>query len=137
MVGAMHGALDATVAYAKTREQFGQPIGANQVVKHRLVNMAIKVEEARSLALLAAVRCSDGSPENVRARAVSSAKVQISALARAVTEDAVQLHGAMGVTDELQIGDALKRAIAFEASYGTSRWHRTRYAALRATRETA
>jgi alkylation response protein AidB-like acyl-CoA dehydrogenase len=130
MAGAMNAALSATVAYAKLRKQFGQPIGANQVVKHRLVEMAVRCEEARSAALLAAVRCSDGSAADLRSRAVSSAKVKIAKAARAVTEDAVQLHGAMGVTEELEIGGYLKRAIAFEATLGTVKQHRARYIAL-------
>lgn len=83
------------------------------------------------MALRAAIRASDGSPTRVRARAVSAAKVKISKMARAVTEDAIQLHGAMGVTDELDVGGYLKRALAFEAVLGTSRYHKTRYAALR------
>jgi hypothetical protein len=131
-VGLMQAALDATVGYAKVREQFGRPIGANQVVKHRLVDMAIAVEEARSLALRAAIRCSDGSPAAVRANAVSGAKAKIADLARSVCEAAVQLHGAMGVTNELAIGQYLKRCLAIEVSYGTPRWHRARYAATRA-----
>ena len=137
MVGAMQAALDATVAYAKVRKQFGQPIGANQVVKHRLVEMAIRCEEARSSALLAAIRCSDGSDATTRARAVSSAKVKIAKAARAVTEDAVQLHGAMGVTEELEVGGYLKRGLAFEAVLGTVKQHRARYAAASGTAQAA
>lgn len=130
MLGAMTAALDATVAYAKVRNQFGRPIGANQVIKHRLVEMAIRVEEARSSALAAAIRCSDGSGEALRSRAVSGAKVKLAKTARAVTEDAVQIHGAMGVTEELDIGGYLQRSIAFDAVLGTPKQHRQRYAAL-------
>ncbi len=130
MVGAMHAALDATVAYAKVRQQFGRPIGANQVIKHRLVEMAIRGEEARSSALLAAIRCSDGSDAATRSRAVSSAKVKVAKAARAVTEDAVHIHGAMGVTEELDVGGYLQRSIAFEAVLGTVKQHRARYASL-------
>jgi alkylation response protein AidB-like acyl-CoA dehydrogenase len=130
--GAMQAALEATTAYAKMRMQFGQAIGANQVIKHRLVEMAIRCEEANSLALRAAIRSGDGSDARTRAVAVSGAKAKVAKMARAVMEDAVQIHGGMGVTDELEIGWYLKRALAFEASFGTPRWHRTRYGASRA-----
>jgi alkylation response protein AidB-like acyl-CoA dehydrogenase len=131
--GAMQAALEATTAYAKMRVQFGQPIGANQVIKHRLVEMAIRCEEAKSLALRAAIRSGDGSDARTRQLAVSGAKAKVARMARAVMEDAVQIHGGMGVTDELEIGWYLKRALAFEASFGTPRWHRRRYGAVRAT----
>lgn len=130
MVGAMQAALDATVAYAKIRVQFGQPIGANQVVKHRLVEMAVKCEEARSIALRALILSSENSDPVARSRAVSAAKIKISKAARSVCEDAIQLHGGMGVTEELEVGGYLKRALAFEAVLGTSRWHKARYGAL-------
>jgi alkylation response protein AidB-like acyl-CoA dehydrogenase len=132
MSGAMQAALEATTAYAKMRVQFGQAIGANQVIKHRLVEMAIRCEEATSLALRAAIRSGDGSDGRTRAAAVSGAKVKVAKMARAVMEDAVQIHGGMGVTDELEIGWYLKRALAFEASFGTPRWHRSRYSVARA-----
>jgi alkylation response protein AidB-like acyl-CoA dehydrogenase len=132
MSGAMQAALEATTRYAKMRVQFGQAIGANQVIKHRLVEMAIRCEEAKSLALRAAIRTGDGSDARTRAVAVSGAKAKVAKMARAVMEDAVQIHGGMGVTDELEIGWYLKRALAFEASFGTPRWHRTKYGASRA-----
>jgi hypothetical protein len=93
--------------------------------------MAIGCEEARSSALLAAIRCSDGSDAAVRGRAVSGAKIKVARAARSVTEAAVQIHGAMGATEELEIGACLKRALAFEAVLDTSKQHRARYAGLR------
>ena len=135
MLGAMEAALAATVAYAKMRVQFGQPIGANQVVKHRLVDMAVKCEEARSITLRALIRAGDGSDAATRARAVSAAKVKVAKSSRTVAEEAIQFHGGMGVTDELEIGGYLKRALAFEAVLGTSRWHKARYGALGRTME--
>lgn len=133
MTGAMQAALDATVAYAKIRVQFGQPIGANQVVKHRLVEMAVKCEEARSIALKALILTSESGEAAQRSRAVSAAKIKISKAARSVCEEAIQLHGGMGVTEELEVGGYLKRALALEAVLGTSRWHKQRYAALGTT----
>jgi hypothetical protein len=129
LTGAMAAALDATVAYVKVREQFGQPLGANQVIKHRLVEMAVKCEEARSISLGALIRVGDGSDASLRRRAVSAAKAKVARDGRWVTEQAIQLHGGMGVTEELPVGGYLKRVLAFEAVLGTSRWHKARYGA--------
>lgn len=132
-IGAMQVLLDKTIAHTKTRVQFGQPLAANQVLKHRMVDMAVRIEEARSITLKAAIRADDGSPTDTRSRAASGAKVKVAAAARFVSEQAVQLHGAMGVTDELDIGAYFKRLLAFEVSYGTPSWHLKRYTALRDT----
>jgi len=130
-IGAMQVLLDKTIAHTKTRVQFGQPLAANQVLKHRMVDMAVRIEEARSITLKAAIRADDGSPDAVSGRAVAAAKVKVAAAARFVAEQAVQLHGAMGVTDELDIGAYFKRLLVFEVSYGTPSWHLRRYTALR------
>ncbi|HMN79604.1 MAG TPA: acyl-CoA dehydrogenase [Burkholderiaceae bacterium] len=131
-VGCMTVLLDATVAYTKTRVQFGQPIAANQVLKHRMVDMATHCEESRAIALRAALRCDmPGLPAAERARAVSGAKLKIAQGARFVGENAVQLHGAMGVTDELNVGAYLKRLVAFETMWGTTAEHMARCVALR------
>ena len=129
-IGAMQVLLDKTLAYTKTRVQFGQPLAANQVLRHRMVDMAVRIEEARSVALKAAILADDGSAAKC-ARAASAAKVKVAAAARFVAEQAVQLHGGMGVTDELDIGAYFKRIMAFEASHGTPAWHLRRYATLR------
>ena len=130
-IGAMQVLLDKTIAYTKTRVQFGQPLAANQVLKHRMVDMAVRIEEARSIALAASIRVDDGSTAAQRRRSTSGAKVKVAAAARFVAEQAVQLHGAMGVTDELDVGAYFKRIMAYEASYGTPPWHLKRYGALR------
>ena len=127
IVGAMQVMLDATVDYSRTREQFGKPLSANQVLRHRMADMGVRCEEARSSALLAAIRADDGSTPAVRARAISGAKVKVSACARLVAEQAVQLHGGMGVTEELDIGAYFKRVMAFDAVYGTPAFHLARY----------
>lgn len=128
-VGCMQVLLDATIAYTKTRVQFGRPIGANQVLQHRMVDMAIHLEEARAMALRAALYAS--AEPGVRAREVSGAKLKIARAARFVAENAVQLHGGMGVTDELNIGAYFKRLLAFEKTYGTPAEHQARLVALR------
>ena len=131
-VGCMQVLLDATIAYTKTRVQFGRPLAANQVLQHRMVDMAIQLEEARAMALRAALHA-DAAPE-VRAREVSGAKLKIARGARFVAENAVQLHGGMGVTDELNIGAYFKRLLAFEKTFGTPAEHQARLLALRAAR---
>ena len=116
-VGAMDSLLQSTIEYTRTRVQFGRPLASNQVVRHRLADMAIALEEARSLALKATLA------EDDRARAVAAAKVKVGRSARYVAEQAVQLHGAMGVTDELRIGAYLRRLLALNTFYGTPEEH--------------
>jgi alkylation response protein AidB-like acyl-CoA dehydrogenase len=120
--------MDKTVAFAKSRQQFGRPIAANQVVRHRLVDMAIQLEEARSIALLAALRA-DAEPAE-RGRSASGAKAKVARCARLVGEQAIQLHGAMGVTEELEIGAYFKRLLAIETMFGDAEHHLRRHAAL-------
>jgi hypothetical protein len=127
IVGAMAVLLEATVAYTKTRVQFGKPLAANQVLRHRMADMTIRLEEARSIALLAAIRAGDAEDAAARARATSAARVKIGAGARFVAEQAVQLHGGMGVTDELDIGAYFKRVMAYEAAFGSTAEHLARY----------
>ena len=129
-VGCMQVLLDDTVAYTKTRVQFERPIATNQVLRHRMVDMGIACEEARAMAWRAALHA-DAEPP-VRMREASAARVKISRAARLVAEGAVQLHGAMGVTEELNVGAYLKRLMAIERSFGTAAEHHERVAALRA-----
>ncbi|MBN8943280.1 MAG: acyl-CoA dehydrogenase family protein [Rhizobiales bacterium] len=127
-VGMMQAVLDRTLDYVKTRQQFGRPLAANQVVRHRLVDMSVRCEEARSMALRAALMAS-AAPRD-RSRAASGAKAKIGKCAQFVAEQAVQLHGAMGVTEELDIGAYFKRLLAFETLFGGSSHHYRRHAAL-------
>lgn len=127
-VGMMQVLLDRTLDYAKIRKQFGRPLGANQVVRHRLTDMSIQCDEARSMALRAALYA-DSEPTE-RARAAAGAKAKIGKCARFVAEQAVQLHGAMGVTEELEIGLYFKRLLAFETLFGSTSHHYRRHATL-------
>ncbi len=106
-VGIMQIMFDMTLEYTKIRQQFGRPLAANQVIRHRLADMAMQCDEARSMALRAALML-DAEPVE-RGRAASGAKAKIGKCARFVAEQAVQLHGAMGVTEELDIGSYFKR----------------------------
>jgi alkylation response protein AidB-like acyl-CoA dehydrogenase len=123
-VGAMSALLDQTVAYAKTRKQFGQPIGKFQVLQHRMVDMFVALEEATSITLLATLK--RDTPE--RARLASAAKVAVGNAARFVGEQAVQIHGGMGMTDELAAGHYFKRLALFDALYGSADYHLARFA---------
>lgn len=125
-LGVMQAVLEKTVEYAKTRVQFDRPLAANQVVRHRLADMAIACEEARSLSLRACLLADADAA--TRMRAVSGAKAKIGRHARFVAEQAVQLHGGMGVTEELDIGRYLKRVVAYEALFGDSAFHLARRA---------
>jgi alkylation response protein AidB-like acyl-CoA dehydrogenase len=127
-VGIMQIMLDMTLDYTKIRQQFGRPLAANQVIRHRLADMAMQCDEARSMALRAALMA-DAEPV-VRGRAASGAKAKIGKCARFVAEQAVQLHGAMGVTEELDIGSYFKRLLAFDTMFGGSAHHYRRHAAL-------
>jgi alkylation response protein AidB-like acyl-CoA dehydrogenase len=127
-VGIMQTLLDTTLEYTKIRKQFGRPLSANQVIRHRLADMAMQVDEARSMALRAALMA-DAEPLQ-RSRAASGAKAKIGKCARFVAEQSVQLHGAMGVTEELDIGAYFKRLLAFDTLFGSSAHHYRRHAAL-------
>jgi len=127
-VGIMQIMLDMTLEYTKVRQQFGRPLSANQVIRHRLADMAMQCDEARSIALRAALMA-DAEPV-ARGRAASGAKAKIGKCARFVAEQAVQLHGAMGVTEELDIGSYFKRLLAFDTLFGGSAHHYRRHAAL-------
>jgi alkylation response protein AidB-like acyl-CoA dehydrogenase len=127
-VGIMQTLLDQTLEYTKIRKQFGRPLSANQVIRHRLADMAMQCDEARSMALRAALMV-DAEPV-ARSRAASGAKAKIGKCARFVAEQSVQLHGAMGVTEELDIGAYFKRLLAFDTLFGGSAHHYRRHAAL-------
>jgi alkylation response protein AidB-like acyl-CoA dehydrogenase len=127
-VGIMQTLLDQTLEYTKIRKQFGRPLSANQVIRHRLADMAMQCDEARSMALRAALMV-DAEPV-ARSRAASGAKAKIGKCARFVAEQSVQLHGAMGVTEELDIGAYFKRLLAFDTLFGGSAHHYRRHAVL-------
>jgi alkylation response protein AidB-like acyl-CoA dehydrogenase len=127
-VGIMQTLLDQTLEYTKIRKQFGRPLSANQVIRHRLADMAMQCDEARSMALRAALMA-DAEPV-ARSRAASGAKAKIGKCAHFVAEQSVQLHGAMGVTEELDIGAYFKRLLAFDTLFGSSAHHYRRHAVL-------
>jgi alkylation response protein AidB-like acyl-CoA dehydrogenase len=127
-LGCMQVLLDTTIAYTKTRIQFGKPLAANQVLQHRMAAMAVKIEEARASALNATLML-DADP-TTRARAASGAKVKVGRAGRFVAEQAVQLHGGMGVTEELNVGVYFKRLMAIELIFGSPDFHLQRHVRL-------
>jgi alkylation response protein AidB-like acyl-CoA dehydrogenase len=127
-LGAMEAIFEATLDYLKTRQQFGAPIGKFQALQHRMADMYIHLEQARSMALLAAVTLASNDPAE-RRRAVSAAKYRINQAARFVGQQAVQLHGGMGVTDELPAAHYFKRLATIELTLGDSDHHLARFTA--------
>ena len=127
-VGAMRRVLADTVEYSKQRQQFGQPIGTFQVLQHRMVDMYMELEQAVSAVYLAVLNLR--ADAHARARAVSAAKATVGRAARFVGQNAVQLHGGMGMTEELAIGHYFKRLTAMQYEYGSTDFHRMRYATL-------
>jgi alkylation response protein AidB-like acyl-CoA dehydrogenase len=127
-VGCMRKVLADTVEYCKQRKQFGQPIGSFQALAHRMVDMHMEVEQSIA-AVYPAVLNLEAEP-NVRARAVSAAKATVGRAARFVGQNAVQLHGGMGMTEELAIGHYFKRLTAIQFEFGSTDHHVTRYARL-------
>jgi len=129
-IGAMQYANDATLEYLKTRKQFGVPIASFQVLQHRMVEMVIHTEQARSLAILAASKVDSGGDAGERQRAVSAAKIKIADAARHVSQEAVQLHGGMGMTEELKISHTFRRLTTLAQRFGDADHHLERYASL-------
>ena len=113
MLGVMNLLFEATLAHVKTRSQFGQPLGSFQVIQHRLVDAYVATEQARSHVLRAAL-----APAAEFGRAAAGAKAFVAAAALGVAHTAVQLHGGMGITDELVIGHGLKRIRVLALTFG-------------------
>jgi alkylation response protein AidB-like acyl-CoA dehydrogenase len=127
-LGAMEAIFAATLEYLKTRNQFGVPIGKFQALQHRMADMYIHLEQARSMALLAAVKLGSGDAAE-RRRVVSAAKFRVGQAAKFVGQQAVQLHGGMGVTDELPAAHHFKRLTMIDLSLGDSDHHLARFIA--------
>jgi alkylation response protein AidB-like acyl-CoA dehydrogenase len=129
-VGAMKYANDATLEYTKTRKQFGVPIASFQVLQHRMVEMYIHGEQARSMAILAAAKVDAGGDAAQRQRAVSAAKVKIADAARHIAQESVQLHGGMGMTEELKVSHTFRRLTSIAQRFGDADHHLERYASV-------
>ncbi|MFI4974876.1 MAG: acyl-CoA dehydrogenase family protein [Caulobacterales bacterium] len=126
--GVLRKLHEGTLEYTKQRKQFGQPIAQFQVLQHRMVDMFIQLEQSISMTYMAHIRLAE--PAQERAKAVSAAKVQIGKACRFVGQNAIQLHGGMGMTDEMAIGHFFKRATVIEGLFGSTDHHLARYEAL-------
>ncbi|WP_324826787.1 acyl-CoA dehydrogenase family protein [Qipengyuania zhejiangensis] len=126
--GVMKVAHQMTVEYSRQRKQFGVPIGSFQVLQHRMVDMFTEYEQAVSMTYFATLKLD--APEKERKRAVSAAKVRIGQAARFVGQEAIQIHGGMGMTDEMAIGSYFKRLTIFDSEFGNVDHHMKRHIAL-------
>ena len=127
-LGAMRVLHESTLEYAKTRRQFGVPIGSFQALQHRMVDMFMRVEQSASMVLMATLKLASPAPE--RKKAVSAAKAYLGEASRFVGQNAIQIHGGMGMTDELALGHYFKRVTMFDTLFGNVDHHLNRYAAL-------
>jgi pimeloyl-CoA dehydrogenase small subunit len=121
-VGAMDESLKTTVEYLKTRKQFGVPIGSFQVLQHRAADMFVALEQARSMALFATMALDFDDPRE-RAKAVAAAKAQIGKSGKFIGQQAIQLHGGIGMTQEAKIGHYFKRLSMIENTFGDADYH--------------
>jgi alkylation response protein AidB-like acyl-CoA dehydrogenase len=121
-VGAMEAMHAMTLEYSRTREQFGKPIGSYQVVQHRLAEMLMSLEQGRSMAMLATMMVDEPDAQE-RARNIAMAKVGVGQAGRFVSQNAVQLHGGIGMTEELAIGHYFRRCMVIERLFGDPAHH--------------
>ena len=126
-VGCMSVLVDTTNEYLKTREQFGRPIGRFQVLQHRMVDMFIALEEARSMTYLVTLKL-DEEDAAERRRVASGAKMMIGRHGRFIGQQSVQLHGGMGMTEDMHVGHYFKRLTMVDVMLGDHRYHLKRYA---------
>ncbi|MBC7996240.1 MAG: acyl-CoA dehydrogenase family protein [Rhizobacter sp.] len=128
-LGVMEATVNATIEYLKTRQQFGQPIGRFQALQHRTADMLMHLEQSRSMAYLAAMNC-NLADDTQRRKTLSAAKVVIGNACRFISQQSMQLHGGMGMTDELTLSHWFKRLMAIELSFGDTDSHLQRFAHL-------
>ncbi len=128
-VGAIRYANEATLEYLKSRKQFGVAIGSFQALQHRMVDMMITYEQARSMASLACTVVDAAPSPAERRHAVSAAKIKIADACRHVSQEAVQLHGGMGMTEELKVSHTFRRLTVIAQQFGDADHHLERFAA--------
>lgn len=129
-LGAMQVLIDTTVEYCKTREQFGQAIGKFQALQHRMADMYLKLEESRSLLYNAAIQLDEDSAD--APAACAALKVKLAEASRFISHESVQLHGGIGMTDELIVGHLFKRLLLLSKLYGDEGYYLDRYLQLQA-----
>ena len=127
-VGAIRFANSATLDYLKTRKQFGVPIGSFQALQHRMVDMVIEYEQAKSMASLACATVDAETDPVRRKRIVSAAKIRVADACRRVSQESIQLHGGMGMSDELKISHTFRRLTMIAQQFGDADHHLERFA---------
>lgn len=128
-IGAIEEIIDLTKDYLRTRTQFGRPIGSFQVLSHRMVDLLIEYEQAKSMAMEASVEATNADSEQ-RTKAISAAKAKVGAVCRLFGKESIQLHGGIGMTDEYALGAYVKRLLVNEMMFGDTEFHLERYASL-------
>ncbi|MGO4327860.1 acyl-CoA dehydrogenase family protein [Cupriavidus sp. 2TAF22] len=123
MVGAMQGAYALTVDYLRTRKQFGKLIGSNQALQHRAVDMLVALEQSRSLSLSLALALAGRNDLATGAEQAHAAKAYIGQAARQVTQEAIQMHGGIGMTEEYAVGHYLRRVLVLDQLHGDTQYH--------------
>jgi len=127
-VGAMKFACDTTLEYLKTRKQFGVPIGTFQALQHRIVDMYVAYEQAKSMAFLACSQVDSSADAKERMRAISAAKIKIADNARLISQESIQLHGGMGMSEELKVSHSFRRLTMIAQQFGDADHHLERFA---------
>jgi alkylation response protein AidB-like acyl-CoA dehydrogenase len=127
-VGAMKFSCDTTLEYLKTRKQFGVPIGTFQALQHRIVDMYVAYEQAKSMAFLACSQADSSMDAKERMRAISAAKIKIADNARLISQEAIQLHGGMGMSEELKVSHSFRRLTMIAQQFGDADHHLERFA---------
>ncbi len=128
-VGAIEEVIEMTKDYLRTRTQFGRPIGSFQVLAHRMVDLLIEYEQAKSMSMEASVEATN-EDVNARKKAISAAKAKVGAVSRTFGKDSIQMHGGIGMTDEYALGAYVKRLLVNEMLFGDTDYHLDRYSSL-------
>ena len=127
-VGAMEILYKDTVEYTQQREQFDHPLSDFQVLQHRMVDMFMEYEQCKSLLYMATMKNEEGAPD--AKKAISGLKYQVGKAGKFIGQQAVQLHGGMGVTDELNVGHYFKRLTTIGTIFGNADFHLKQYTSL-------
>jgi alkylation response protein AidB-like acyl-CoA dehydrogenase len=129
-VGALEALLHKTVEYSKTRKQFGTAIGTFQALQHRMADMFVQCQLARSIVIMAAMSLDSSDSDQEKTRSVSAAKSRVGKAIKLVGQEAIQIHGGIGMTEELDVGHLFKRVTALDLLFGDEEFHLQRFASL-------
>jgi alkylation response protein AidB-like acyl-CoA dehydrogenase len=128
-LGVIEEIIEMTKDYLRTRTQFGRPIGSFQVLAHRMVDLLIEYEQAKSMSMEASVEATNENSDE-RMKAISAAKAKVGTVCRTMGKESIQMHGGIGMTDEYALGAYVKRLLVNETLFGDSEYHLDRYASI-------